>query len=81
MRKRLPVEVFERTPGRLLDAVPHPLVFVSAVPSLRFISPWCFPLEAVLAGHSLACLGFVAHDLSHGAVLAPSPVRPLEFLF
>jgi len=81
-REHLPEATFERTPMRNLDALPHLVVFAGAALSLRVLPEWSFPLVAIIAGHSLACIGFVAHDLSHGAVLAPSLGRKLlEFVF
>jgi fatty acid desaturase len=82
LRERLPEEAFERTPERVLDALPHLLVFLAAAASPRFLPTWALPFVALIAGHSLVCILFIAHDLSHGSVLAPSPLRRLlELLF
>lgn len=80
VRARLPESAFARTPHRLLDGLPHVLVFFAGVLALRSMPGWVGPIVALVVGHSLGCLAFLAHDVAHGSVLPRSVLRrALEF--
>ncbi len=75
LRRRLPRETFGRTPGRLLAIVPHALVVTGGVAVAPPCPPLALPIVMLLCGHSLACLAFIAHELSHGSILPPGRLR------
>lgn len=70
----LPPAAYRVAPGKL------PVIFLHAgIAAAGFwlagragISGWLLPL-ALVAGHSLGCLGFLAHDLAHGSVVRHRP--------
>lgn len=67
VREALPAEIF-RGDNRNLLWIPLHIVIIALgwwLLSANF-SPWIAPLVAVAIGHSFACMGFIAHDISHG---------------
>jgi fatty acid desaturase len=71
VRAHLPAAVFQRTPGRLLWLPVHLGIIVAlATVVVRAAPPWYVAvLCAVVAGHSWGCLGFLAHETLHHAVV------------
>jgi len=71
VRQHLPATVFQRTPGRVLWLPLHLGIIVGlATYVVRGAPPWYVAvLCAVLAGHSWGCLGFLAHEALHHAVV------------
>ena len=47
----------------------HLLIVVGMWVACRYSPWWSWPLLGIVAGHSLACLAFLAHELSHNAIL------------
>jgi len=79
----LPREAFAREPRQLWGAVVH-LVMVGGgwAVAREADGIGVMALAALLTGHSVGCLLFVAHDLSHGSILRPGRARSLcELLF
>lgn len=68
VRATLPPEAFQPNPRRLLIALIHAVIVVAAYGGIR-LWPGIGPLAALVIGHSLACMAFVAHELSHNAVV------------
>jgi fatty acid desaturase len=71
VRAHLPVDVFRPEPGRLLWLPVH-LAVVAGAAALVVLGtpPWYVALAcAVVAGHSWGCLGFLAHEAMHHAVV------------
>ena len=71
LKKHLPRSVFEPVPARLLWLIPHLAVLIGGALAITLL-PW--PLWAklpvsLLMGLSLACLGFLAHEVLHGSVV------------
>lgn len=71
VRPYLPARVFQPTPGRLAWLPVH-LTIIGAVGLyvVRGAPPWYVAmLCAVVAGHSWGCLGFLAHEAMHHALV------------
>lgn len=71
VRAHLPAAVFQRTPSRLLWLPLHLGVIVSmAAVVVMATPPWYVSLLcALVAGHSWGCLGFLAHEAMHHALV------------
>lgn len=79
LRADLPPATFRRTPSRLLWLPVHlGVVAATALWIVRSEPPWYLAtLAAVAAGHSWGCLGFLAHETLHHALVRS---RRLEML-
>jgi fatty acid desaturase len=79
VRQHLPVAMFQRTPGRLLWLPLHLGVIVAAATYVVSAAPpWYLAvLCAVVAGHSWGCLGFLAHEAQHHALVKSRVVERL----
>ena len=79
----LPPRAFLPAPQKLWIMLAHLALVVAAYVVLRFHSTVIIGLPlALVIGHSLACLGFLAHELAHGAIVRSRPLRyALEFFF
>jgi len=75
VRAALPASCFERTPRRLWNAALHLAIYALCVAWVRQSPIGMRPLLALVAGHCLAGVAFLAHDLGHGALLRAGPVR------
>lgn len=54
----------------------HGVIVAAAIVGLRFTpQPWLWPLFTLVIGHGIACLAFLAHDLSHGAIVRSRRAR------
>src|SRR5512142_2173975 len=71
VRAHLPREVFERAPARLLWLPVHLGIVVGlATYVARALPAWPIALAcALVAGHSWGCLGFLAHEAMHHALV------------
>ena len=69
LRPLLPAEAFRPAPQKMLPAAAHCAVVLVTWTAFRFAPPLLYPILALVAGHSLACLALAAHEVSHGAVL------------
>ena len=69
LKPLLPKQAFFANPKKLRVAGIHILIIGVSWGLFRVVSPVCWPVLALVVGHSLACLGFFAHELSHGTVV------------
>lgn len=74
IRDTLPPEAFQPARGRLWHLALHGAVIVAGY---RVIDAWPMtgPIASLVIGHSLACLAFVGHEISHNAVTRSKAVR------
>jgi fatty acid desaturase len=78
LRPLIPVEAFRRRPQRLLYALVHVGCVALCCLASKHLNQWFWYLMlCVVAGHSLACLAFFSHELSHNAVMKRSVLRRL----
>ncbi len=79
LRAALPAEVFERAPERLLWLPLHLAVIVTlAIYVVRAAPAWYVAAAcALVAGHSWGCLGFLAHETMHHAVVRSRRIERL----
>ncbi len=76
IRATLPPEAFQPAPNRLWHLPAHAAIVAAGYFLIRQW-PILGPVGAVLIGHSLACLAFLAHEISHNAVIRNRPVKYL----
>ncbi len=71
VRPHLPKAVFQKAPGRLLWLPLHLAIILGAASFVILASPpgYLALFAAVVAGHSWGCLGFLAHEAMHHALL------------
>jgi fatty acid desaturase len=70
VRHLLPSEAFTRQPARLFYALVHLTIMGVFIVTIRDINEWPFYLcSSLVIGHSLACLAFFSHELSHNSIL------------
>jgi fatty acid desaturase len=81
LRPHLPSGAFKADPRHLVRIVFHTVVLFGSYFALRDLSIWFAPIFSVLIGHSIACLGFLAHDVSHHAVVRNKYATRLLELF
>jgi len=80
IRESLPVEAFQPATRRLWHLPAHAALIAASYAMIRRV-PASGPLAAIVIGHSLACLAFVGHEISHNAVVRHRGVKyVLEFL-
>jgi fatty acid desaturase len=79
VRRHLPAAVFQRTPVRLLWLPLHVgIIMAAALYVVMAAPPWYVAaLCAVIAGHSWGCLGFLAHEAQHHALVKSRVVEQL----
>jgi fatty acid desaturase len=79
VRRHLPAAVFERTPARLLWLPLHlGIIAALAFYVVHAAPPWYVGvLCALLAGHSWGCLGFLAHEAMHHALVKSPTIERL----
>ena len=79
IRASLPPEAFQPATNRLWHLPAHAAIVWSGYVLIR-TWPGLGPVGALLIGHSLACMAFVAHEVSHNAVVRNRAAkRALEF--
>jgi fatty acid desaturase len=74
VRATLPPEAFAPNAGRLWMMAAHASVVAGGYAVIR-AWPTLGPLASICIGHSLACLAFAAHELSHNAVVRHRGVK------
>lgn len=77
IRPLLPREAFAPATGHLGRIGLHLGIIIVCYLGLRSTSVWTGPIWCICIGHSLACLAFLAHDVSHNAVIRNSSWRIL----
>lgn len=82
LRPFLPPQAFEADPRHLFRIGLHlGLIGFCYLALIETNSVWFWLPIALIVGHSLACLLFLAHDISHGSVVRNVPIkRILELL-
>jgi len=83
LRPYLPPEAFQPAWHKLVRLALHFAIIVSCYLTFRLTSS-VLPnlLRAIVIGHSLVCIGFLSHELSHGAILRHRMFRyPIEAFF
>lgn len=79
LRKYLPKEAFQPASYKVISSFIHVgIIFLFYYLFLQTNNYVIYFLFALIMGHSLACLGFLAHELSHNAVIRNSFKYPLE---
>ncbi len=82
LRGQLPSRAFVAAPRKLWMAGGHLIIVLASYLGIRF-SPFiaCDALLSLVIAHSLTCIAFLAHELSHNAIVRSSAIRyPLEVL-
>ena len=79
VRRHLPSTVFQPATGRLMWLPVHLAIIVAlATYIVRATPPWYLAvLSAAVAGHSWGCLGFLAHEALHHALVKNRVVEKL----
>lgn len=82
LRPLLPAEAFEPEPRHVIRIFAHLAVILCGYVVLRGTDQWWVAvLAALIIGHSQACLVFLAHGLTHNAILKNGrPKRALELV-
>lgn len=76
IRRSLPDHIFKPDYLNLLWIPVHLAIFATGIWLLtNHFSLWAAPIIALVMGHSMACMGFVAHDISHGGSIKNLAVR------
>ncbi len=77
LRPLLPPEAFRPHMGQLYRATFHFGIYLCGLLLLRHYGSiwWAGLLCALMMGHSTACCAFIAHDISHGAVVKDRTLR------
>jgi len=81
LRPHLDPAMFTPRPDHLWRVAFHAGVLLAGYLSLRMQWPYTGAVSALVIGHSIACLGFLAHDISHHSVVrSRSAIRILELV-
>ena len=82
IKNALPPAAFRKTPSRLVVVALHGVVIIFSFHLAAVMSHWFWALAAIfISAHSLLCIGFIAHDLSHGSILPHGKIRNLAEIF
>jgi fatty acid desaturase len=83
LRGQLPARAFAAAPRKLWTMLAHLLIIGASYMGFRITSSTLvFLLLSLIIGHSMACLAFLAHELSHNAIVRSPPLRYcLEIFF
>src|SRR5262245_13738371 len=78
LRPLLPPEAFKPSAHKLWWLALHTGVAFAGIVAIAAVQPrWARALLSLVVGHSVACLAFFGHELSHGGILPPSRWRYL----
>ncbi len=77
LRRQLPAECFRPVPARLWWMLPHYAIAAAGIIAIALLDlPWpAYLALGVCVGGSFACLGFLAHEILHGSVVANPRLR------
>ncbi|MBY0527103.1 MAG: fatty acid desaturase [Gemmataceae bacterium] len=76
IRPLLPAEAFQTCPGKLWGVAIHSVLFFAGIVAIAHVEVWWLRLLLGIAvGHSLACLAFFGHDLSHSSVVRSRSIK------
>lgn len=78
----IPAEAFKPAPYKLWQMCIHLLIVVGGYALINQVHYGWWALCVLIMGHSLACIAFLAHELSHNTIVRqPSTRYVLELLF
>jgi fatty acid desaturase len=78
VRRALPDHYFKPDAKSLLWLIPHAILIGLGLYVLAaHFSWWTAPLVSLLIGHSFTCLGFLGHEIAHGAVVRNARLRDI----
>jgi fatty acid desaturase len=76
LRQLLPPDAFEARPVKILWMFGHvAIAYLCFVAAVRYHAWWQVSALGLVAGHSLTCMGFMAHELSHGMIIKGRRLR------
>src|SRR3954463_15976240 len=82
IRPLLPDAAFASRPQKLWAVAAHTLILAAGIATVRTTSHvWLFPFVALIMAHSMGCLGFIIHDVSHNSVVRRQPFKYLLELY
>ena len=83
IRADLPAAAFSLAPKKLVRMFVYLALIVSAYLAFHLTSSvLVYALLSIFIGHTLACIGFLAHELAHGAIIrARLPRYAFEYFF
>ena len=83
LKPHLPEEIFRPSPGKLWKLGGHLIILIALYVGLRFSPAWYVSVGmSLLIANSLACIAFLAHDLSHNTIIRNRSIRyPMEVFF
>ena len=83
IRPLLPPDAFAPAPGKLWIMAVHLIIITLAYVGFRYsMATWLWLTLSIIIGHSLGCLAFLSHELSHGVMIRGARLRYcLEVLF
>ncbi len=82
LRCQLPSRAFNAAPQKLWMVLGHLIIILASYLGIRF-NPFmvCDALLSLIIAHSFVCIAFLAHELSHNAIIRNRSIRyPLEVL-
>jgi fatty acid desaturase len=76
LRKELPPHFLQPDNWHLVWFLPHTAIIGGSLWALSaFFTWWLAPILVVLIGHSMGCLGFLAHEICHGGAIKNKKLR------
>lgn len=76
LKPRLPERAFAPAPRKLAILAVHLPAILASYAGIRFSSHWLLWLAcSLIIGHSLACIAFLAHELSHNTIIRNRRIR------
>ena len=83
LKPLLPNDAFSSAPDKLVFSTFHLLVMLAGYVGIRYFGPGPMSIGcSFVIGHSLACIAFIAHDLSHNTIIRKrKPRYALELIF
>jgi len=82
VKPHLPSEAFLPAPQKIATLFIHLSVVLIGYVAIRLLSPMWWPFCTLIIGHSLSCIAFLAHELSHNIIIREPRLRYiLELLF
>ncbi|MFY9233473.1 MAG: fatty acid desaturase [Fimbriimonadaceae bacterium] len=78
LKKTLPAHYLKADNRHLLWLIPHVGIIAGSLWLMStWFSWWLAPFLGILIGHSLGCLGFIAHETCHGGAIKNKTLRHL----
>lgn len=71
LRQHMHDDLYKKSPKKILTIIAHLAIIISGYVGISMAShTWQYAIISLIIGHSLGCLGFLAHDLSHGTIIS-----------